>query len=277
MYLTALEKEWLLLDELNFHKNLWEYVSKKGTWQEVFVAFVQYNTSYYLLKKLKKDDIIKNYYQQNKRIALCVSEDNWNGKIQNIKSSIYKDKEDFYVEIQKSYVFKGGLYLVVTKIKNDDNIAIIFLSENPFIHFEERQEQKSKFYNPQNDLIMDHYKIHFKGKISKDNVEILLLNEYKKLSYVIPLREISTLSLVILGLYYYDNLLNISRNKTKFLEEKQEIEEIKNQILDMRKKSLLYKETKLLIERIIPFLDKLNRNEPQLESVKNLFLKYRIK
>jgi len=266
MNLTSIEKEWLLLDEISFHKNVWEYVSNKGYWQDIFPAFVQYNTSYYLLNKINKYNLISDYYKKNQRIALCVSEDNWKGKIQNIKSELFQNQNEYFCNIQKSYAFKAGLYIVITNVCFAiDKIAILLLDDNYKIQFIIREEEFSKFYNINRQLILEHYKIFYQGNINKGDVIILSKEEYKKLFYLIPLREITTFCIVILGLYFFENHLT---NK-----DLNEVEILKDQLLDLRK-SITYKTTKKMVSKIIPYLNQIQKQEPQFDFIKKLIVAY---
>ncbi|GIX41755.1 MAG: hypothetical protein KatS3mg129_1488 [Leptospiraceae bacterium] len=265
MEMTELEKNWLHLEEDIFHHYMWDYISNKGTWQEIFVIFVQYNTSYYVLKALNKIGLLNHFYKENKRIALCVSEDNWKGKIENIQSTIKREKEYYIANLTKSYVFKAGLYIVISKIEDNNDIAILLLNDNPDIHLINRQENYSKFYDPDGRLLMDHFKLSFSGRISYDEVLCLSKNDYKKIFYIIPLREITTLSLVLLGLFYYENKNTISAK------EKKEIEDLKNYIIKTRKYSLTYKTTKEIIHKTMPYISLIKRKEPQLEAIRKFF------
>ncbi len=267
MNLTSIEKEWLLLYEISFHKNIWEYVSQKGDWQGIFPAIVQYNTSHYLLKNINKNNLIYDLIKQNKRITLCVSEDNWKGKIQNIKSELYQNQNEFFCNIQKSYVFKAGLYIVITNVRFAiDKIAILLLNDNYKIQFIIREEEFSKFYNINRQLIMDHYKMFYQGSINNRDVIFLSKEEYKKLFYLIPLREISTLCLVLLGLYYFEN--------TSINNQLIEIELLKNQLLDLRK-TITYKDTKEIVIKIIPYLNQIQKQDPQFDFIKKMIVNFR--
>jgi len=269
MNLTSIEKEWLLLDEISFHKNIWEYVSQKGYWQDIFPAFVQYNTSYYLLKKINKNNLINDYYQKNQRITLCVSEDHWKGKVENIQSKIQIIQKECFCNIQKSYVFKAGLYVIVSQVyDNSEQLAILFLDHKNDIEYIPREEEFTKFYDQKHHLLLEHYKISFNGKISNNDFMIIPKEKYKKLFYLIPLREITTFCIVILGMYSFEN-----NHSTKNLNE---IETLKNQLLDLRK-TINYKDTKEMVKKIIPYLNQLQRQEPQLQSIKKIFYAYKNK
>lgn len=263
---TEIEKILLLKNEYDFHSILWDYIIKHGTWQELFPAIVQYNTSYYFIKQLQTE-IINKIYKKYYRISLCVSEDNWMGKIENLKSTVYFENNRFILKANKSFAFKADIYIIISQYQFNDSkeIAIVFLKHNKKINFHLRNEEYLTFYDANKNIIMNHYKIQFEGIVHKKQILLLPKSRYKEISYVIPLREVTTFGLVLLALYYYkkNNVLNETYIN--------DIYQLKETLLQIRKHGLSYKDAKNIIQKIKPYIDDLNQNEPHLNYIMKLF------
>lgn len=194
-----------------FQKKLFRLFSKTGLEGDVIPFMIGRNVPLFILKNLWKDKYA-HYFKTNTRFSFAVAEQNWRGRIGNIKSQL-NPGQNYCLDFDKNHVIDCDVIIVVAHCKND-RIALALVDDFSGTNWQKRKEPGLILTGSDGN---DIHHSHVGGRIDleKDKVRIITREEYSAFARYIPWLELSSLAILGCALLNHNGIILDSNMKDK--------------------------------------------------------------
>ena len=197
--------DWINLEENDFLKLIQQTAAKTGQVADVFRSMVAYNVPNFVLKNIW----VERWQEELKApalLAFCVAEDEWQGKIDNIKSNVIRIGEKYILTFAKSYVIEADALIILVRYEDDFALARVKVNfDDPGQDWQSRGEADIQFKDSDGNRY-DHYRVEGELALAEQFFHKITRKEYARLGLQIPRREYTSLAVVASGVMQHHQI-----------------------------------------------------------------------
>lgn len=202
-------RELLEGNEGDYQRALQRRLEQTGLVGDVFPAMVMFNVPAFLLRNLWPERYAA-LLEQPERLMFGAAEENWKGRLENVRARFERDGESYKLTFRKTYVMDCDALIVLGMPAQDDQVGLAFVRRddaNPTQTWTPRDEAGLTLERT-GEAAMPHYIVEAQGlTVPAADVVVLDRAEYSKFGAQLMRRELTSMALLSAALLRREHVL----------------------------------------------------------------------
>jgi len=178
------------LEEREFHSLLLTEARRTRNLADVLPAMITYNVPLFVLRNLFPDSLPQLF--ETTTLSLAVAEEGWRGRLSGLKSRFTPENQTLL--FSKSHVMESDTIAVVSRA--EEKIALCLV---PWQEISTTENRKELELASSSGALIRHFRIS--GQAKMDRWILLPERHYQKIALQIPLRELTSLAILVTALH----------------------------------------------------------------------------